>query len=297
MNLSAVNLNLLVSLDALLEERNVTRAGRRLGLSQPAMSAALKQLRALFDDPLLVSGRPDMKLTPRAEALRRPLKRALGELSGLLDDDASAFDPAKVEAEVRICATDYASVLIGASLCERIQSRAPTLRVRFGQARGYDVHEALEAGEHDLFIGAVGHRPGFRWEVLFHDEGVCVVRQGHPALVGAEHGVIDPVDFLRFPQMHLAVYRRHGSLMSDAAAPEARFTFGSHLSAFFALGQSDAVALTSRRLADQIAPLLDLECLALPGAPRAIPVMMSWHQSRENEALLRWVRDQVLDVT
>ncbi|MEM1413841.1 MAG: LysR family transcriptional regulator [Myxococcota bacterium] len=299
MNLSAVNLNLLVTLDALLEERSVTRAGRRLGLSQPATSAALKQLRGLFDDPLLVAGRPDMTLTARAEALRRPLKQALGQVASLFDED-EPFDASRVTAEVRICATDYVPFVMGAQLVERLAARAPGLRVRMGTARGYDVHEALAAGEFELAIGALAHAPGFRWHELFRDDGVILVRRGHPALSGARDGAIEAEDFARFPQIHLAVYRRTGSLVADAnaenASPEPQFTVGSHVVAPFMLGGSDAMVVGSRRVAERLAAVLDLEMLAVPGAARSIPVIMTWHESRDALPLLRWLRAELIAI-
>ena len=107
MNLSSLDLNLLVALDALLREANVSRAAMRIGLSQPATSHALQRLREVFGDPLLVRAGVRMELTPRALALRGPLAQTLEQVRGLFVPDA--FDAARSERQLRRMMPDHES--------------------------------------------------------------------------------------------------------------------------------------------------------------------------------------------
>src|ERR1700759_511578 len=110
MNLSSLDLNLLVALDALLREASVSRAAMRVGLSQPAASHALQRLRDLFGDPLLVRTGARMELTPRAQALRGPLTQALDQVRGLFAADQ--FDAASSERQFRLMMPDLAVELL-----------------------------------------------------------------------------------------------------------------------------------------------------------------------------------------
>ncbi|EFG2587166.1 LysR family transcriptional regulator, partial [Escherichia coli] len=110
-HLRTVDLNLLVILDALLEERSVTRAGRRLGMSQPAVSRALTRLRGLFSDPLLVESRSGYLLTPRARDIRPDLQAMLAGVDAMLE--ASPYDPSTASGTFRLFVTDlHAAALI-----------------------------------------------------------------------------------------------------------------------------------------------------------------------------------------
>ena len=106
MNLAAVDLNLLVAFEALMEERNVTRAGQRVGLAQPSMSSALTRLRALFADDLFVRSGSGMQPTAKAVSLARPISEALGQIRGVFEP-GSAFEPAIARRRFSIAVTDY----------------------------------------------------------------------------------------------------------------------------------------------------------------------------------------------
>ncbi len=124
MNLAALDLNLLVALDALLRESSVSRAALRIGLSQPATSHALQRLRDLLGDPLLVRTGARMELTPRALALQAPLAQALDQVRGLFTPDA--FDAARSERQFRLMMPDLAVELLMPSLMAKVTRAAPT---------------------------------------------------------------------------------------------------------------------------------------------------------------------------
>src|SRR5262245_44173228 len=127
MNLSALDLNLLVALEALLEEQSVSRAAHRVNLSQPAMSHALNRLRNLLGDALLVRAGARMQLTVRAEGLRYPVHGALERVRKLLTADV--FDPATSQRTFRLFVADNAADLVLPPLWVRMQRLAPNIRV------------------------------------------------------------------------------------------------------------------------------------------------------------------------
>src|ERR1700692_302947 len=127
MNLAALDLNLLVALDALLLEANVSRAAMRIGLSQPAASHALQRLRDLIGDPLLVRTGSPTELTPRAQALRGPLAQVLDQVRGLFVPDE--FDAASSERQFRLMMPDLAVELLMPPLMEKITRAAPQVRI------------------------------------------------------------------------------------------------------------------------------------------------------------------------
>src|SRR4051812_40055494 len=179
MNIGAVNLNLLVAFDALFEELSVTRAARRAGVTQPAMSNTLSQLRALFGDALFVRHRTGLTPTARAKELAEPIRKGLGLLQGALT--GRGFDPATSQRRFVIATSDYVELVLLPALLRRLRKHAPHVRL---QLRPWGLHEAppeLARGEVDLMLGFYDKLPAHHYEQpLFDDEYVCVVRRHHP---------------------------------------------------------------------------------------------------------------------
>src|SRR5258706_461364 len=143
MNLASVDLNLLVAFDALLTERHVTRAGERVGLSQPAMSNALARLRALFDDPLFVRNAGRMEPTTRAAALAEPVRGALLQLQTALEG-AGPFDPATARRRFVLASADFTELLLLPRLIERLDRHAPHIDIGFRDANRLNVRAVLD---------------------------------------------------------------------------------------------------------------------------------------------------------
>lgn len=181
MNIKDIDLNLLVFLDALLQERSVTRAAEQVGLSQPAMSNALGRLRRLLDDPLLVRSARGMEPTQRALALQRPVQAALAQIETALAPVAE-FDPAATQRLFTLMITDYAASVLLPGLTARLARTAPNVALN---VLGSDAEslKAVERGEVDFVVDRFDSLPeSFRSRSLWHDEFVCVLRRGHPAL-------------------------------------------------------------------------------------------------------------------
>lgn len=295
MDLSA-NLNLLAALDVMLEERSVTRAGERLGLSQSATSAVLKQCRELFGDPLLLRARPLMELTPRARELRAPLRDALERLQQVVAP-AGELDPASLEVEFRIGGTDFAAYAIAPGLFAALSQEAPKVRARFVPLPAAETGKELAAGRVDLSIAAMAPRgDDLRWSELFRDGGAVLLRRGHPALARAVNGCICAADYRAYPQVHTAVHRSQGSLIQDVTGDDAavaKYTVPSHVVAPFVIGESDVLVVGSRLLARTLGPRLGLEVLDAPGVAQTVPVVMSWHRSRHETPSMVWLRSLV----
>ena len=179
MNLNSLNLNLLVALDALLREANVSRAAMRIGLSQPALSHALRRLRDLIGDPLLVRSGARMELTPRAQGLRGPLAQALDQVRSLFVPDA--FDAASSERQFRLMMPDLAVELLMPPLMAKITQAAPNIRIDVVPWRGPAIFTAEFARTIDLVISIGNAFGGFHRQRLYTDSDALAVRRGHPA--------------------------------------------------------------------------------------------------------------------
>jgi DNA-binding transcriptional LysR family regulator len=179
MNLTSLDLNLLVALDALLREANVSRAALRIGLSQPAASHALQRLRDLIGDPLLVRSGARMELTPRAQGLRGPLAQVLDQVGLLFVPDQ--FDAALSERQFRLMMPDLAVELLMPPLMAKITQAAPNVRIEVVPWRGSAIFSAEFARTIDLVISIGNAFSGFHRQRLYVDRDALAVRRGHPA--------------------------------------------------------------------------------------------------------------------
>lgn len=150
MHLQGLDLNLLIALDAVLSEKNVTRAAERIHISQPGMSAALQKLRIYFDDPLLERIGRKMELTYRAKALADPVKRILQQILDL-SDEARSFDPAQANRVFRFAATTYGSEILATPLLRKLRTVAPNVSVHF-EDLSTDTVPRISDGEIDFAV-------------------------------------------------------------------------------------------------------------------------------------------------
>ena len=267
MNLAAIDLNLLVALDALLREASVGRAALRIGLSQPATSHALRRLRELMGDPLLVRVGARMELTPRAEALRQPLAEALDQLRGLFD--AEGFDPATSSRRFRLMMPDHVVDLVLPALSEIAAREAPGIRLDVAPWRGPATMTPELARAIDLVIACTAEAfAGFHRQRLFADTEALAVRRDHPAGAG----------LARLPAFlsarHVAVVGRGQSedpidtwLREKGLARSIAMVVPGYLQALHLAARTDLVAFVPRRLIEATSGPLGLAAVAPPVDP------------------------------
>ena len=180
MNWGAFDLNLLIVFDAVMQERSVTRAGSRIGLSQPAMSHALNRLRHMLKDELFVRTPEGMAPTARAEMLALPLRKALSEMQLALEP--ASFDPASSDRRFALALNNYAAVVLAPPLVAATLAAAPAVHLDLRPSGTLDIVDRLDRGDIDLAIGGpAGQGTRFAAAPLFEDPYVLVMRRGHPA--------------------------------------------------------------------------------------------------------------------
>lgn len=179
-NIRSLDLNLLKALDALLDERNVTRAAEKLALTQPAVSSMLNRLRVKFSDPLFVRASHGMTPTNRALALAKPVKQILADINALMQP--VEFDPKQLHLTLNIAANDNDMQAIGLPFVLALKQQAPHVKVAFLSIHRLDIQGMLERGELDLiFLDPVNAPAESHTRVLYQERYVCIMREGHPA--------------------------------------------------------------------------------------------------------------------
>jgi DNA-binding transcriptional LysR family regulator len=189
MNIASIDLNLFVAFDALLEERNLTRAAARVGLSQPGMSNALARLRALFGDPLFTRTARGMTPTPRATQLGGAVRGALAQLRVALSGP-QGFDPSTSLRSFRLATIDYAEMLLLGPALRQVHKTAPGVQIKVRRLDRLFLppEDDLRAGVIDAAIGFFADssavEPGAHMQDLLREDNVCIARKGHPLLRG-----------------------------------------------------------------------------------------------------------------
>ena len=293
MDSKKVDLNLLVALDALLAERNVTRAARRLGLSQPALSAQLARLRDLFGDPLFLPAQRGVTPTARAIELEAPVRQALDQVHGVLAGGRS-FDPATANLTVAIAGSDYVQLAVIAPLVLDLRVRAPRLRIAIRQLDGNVLGQQMEAGVVDLAVMTPSTAPpALRTRRLFHERYVTIARRRHPRL----RGKLTLDDFTALD--HVVVSPRGGGLSGPVdtalgklgrerriAVSAASFLFVPEL-----VARSDLIATVPERLVRERADRLQV--LEPPLPVEGFTIGLVWHERTHRHPAHRWLRERV----
>jgi DNA-binding transcriptional LysR family regulator len=295
-NLSAVDLNLLVVVEALLNTRSTTEAARQLSLSQPATSHALSRLRELFRDPLLVRSGRALVPTPFAEALHARVRVALDAVRATLVED-SRFDPNSSQRTFAIGTDDYTSSVIAPALCAHVQERAPGIDIFF-KSLAVSAAEALERGEIELELSphyTVGNSRSVRAEQLFQERFVCLVRSDHP--LKRSRLTLD-----RFCELgHVLIAPRgetrrgvvDGALNKLGRKRRVSVTVPHFLVAPLVVARTDLVLTIAERVARRAAPQLGLRIVKAPLELPGFDVSMHWHVRHEGDAAHGFLRDCV----
>jgi DNA-binding transcriptional LysR family regulator len=290
-NLRRLDLNLLVTLDVLLAEHNVTRAAERLNFSQPSVSVHLAKLRDIFDDPLLIPGPRGMRPTARAEALREPLRLALEALEQAVAP-ASPFDPGAAQDVWRIAASDYGESAIVLPALAGLRTAAPGTRIAVVEMQPSRIARQAAQGDIDLALHTVDGSPSnLRRRVLFTERYVLAGRAGHPRLQrrptleqfcaldqvivspdgGGFHGATDDALAAHGQQRHVVLSVPHFLFLRSV------------------LESTDLVAMLPERLVQGVALQVVEAPLEIPGYEMA----MLWHERVHRDPAHQWLREQI----
>jgi DNA-binding transcriptional LysR family regulator len=292
MRLDSFDLNLLVAFDALVAERNVTRAAQRLHLTQSAMSASLKRLREALGDPILVQHGRTMVPTHYAQALAPEVAAAIAGLRRLIQP-RPGFDAATSARVFRIAASDYVATVLIAPLLQALEHEAPAVRLEISLPSDA-TSRRLAAGDFDLLLTPEEFvDPAHPAELLFGERHVVVGCGDNPLLArqltldafGAAGHVAVRIDgrntYIERELDRLAVVRR-----VEVHAP-------SFVQAPFLLPGTKRIALMHERLAHRMAPLLGLKVVEPPFELPVMHEMMQFHTARGSDEGLIWLRQRL----
>jgi DNA-binding transcriptional LysR family regulator len=288
-----LDLNLLRALDALLDERNVTRAAQRLSLTQPAVSAMLTRLRESFGDPLFVRSQRGIVPTERALQLAAPLKQVLSEIEQMLQPQA--FEPGEAQMTLTIASTDYALRAVVVPFLARLRHAAPGIRAVIVPVQHERLQAQLESGDVDMALITPETTPAdLHARRLFNERYVCVMRADHPA--AARRLTLE-----RFCALdHALVSYAGGSLsgVTDEALARVGRTRRVTVSvtSFLVLPDilltSDLIAVVPSRLAQGVGGLAVVEPpLAIPGFTKTL----AWHERTHRAPGHKWVRELLFE--
>jgi len=295
MNLRQFDLNLLVALDVLLEERNVTRAAERLCLSQPAMSGMLSRLRQAFGDELLVRVGRNLEPTELAAGIAERVHAHVLALEDLLEE-SRPFDPACDARAFRIGASDYSALLLFGPVINRLIEVAPNMSVNFLRL-DLTASERLVAGEIDFAILPAEIEQGLPSTPLFDDTWVCAAWAQHPAL--GERLTIE--EFLRHPHMSFNISDPgHVSVADDFLARnghERRIVASteSFTAAPFLLRGTPLLTLLPRRLGERMRQAAEIRLLELPFDVPPLREKLAWNPRFTSSPGHAWMRAQLVE--
>lgn len=288
-DLRNLDLNLLKTLDALLDERSVTRAAQRLALTQPAVSGMLTRLRECFGDPLFIRNRHGITPTLRALELAIPVKQILAEVSQLLQP--KSFDAASAQMPLRIAATDYALSAVAVPFITALRQQAPGVRVSVQPVVNALLAEQMAQGEVDMALVTPDTTPPeLHTRHLFDERYVCLLRTGHPA---AETGMLSLDHFCTLDHALVS----HSGTQFHGVTDDALAAIGRHrrvtlaVNSFLVLPEilrsSDLIAVVPQRLAQYTTGLVQL---APPVAIAGFSKVLAWHERSHRDPGHRWLR-------
>ncbi len=292
-----LDLNLLLALHALAEEKSVSRAAARFSITQSAMSRHLAKLRDLMEDPLLVRTRHGMKPTARLKALEEPLSRLIADASCIVARRPS-FDPATAERRFVVSMADYVGSLVLPKLTVVLQESAPGIDIMIHRPRlGWQ--DRLEDGQLDLAIEPLGQQnsSGLMVQGFYQESLLCLLRKGHPRIKKR----MSLESYCQLKHVLVAPFERPGSFVDQELARRGKqrrvcLTVPGFLGVGQLISRTDLVAILPASLARQFAENYQLNTFTVPVKLEGFRLGQYWHQSREQDPALAWLRGGLKDI-
>jgi DNA-binding transcriptional LysR family regulator len=295
-----LDLNLLRYLVTLVELGSVSRTADQLGVTQPAVSAALKRLRERFRDPIVVRSGQAMTPTPHAVALAREIAPMLATVQQLARGK-TPFDPARAQRSFTLMGSDYVQFFVLPRLCAQLEARGADVVLDHRPANPGKVAPWMESGQVDLGIGyLLEPPPSLRSRLLLSDRQVCLLRQGHPAqqedftlerYAALSHVAVSPGG--------AGIYGRRidALLKTQGVRRNVVLTVPSFLAVPYVVARTDYIATVPSRFAQYFADLLPLHVLAPPIPLPAFEMSMFWHERVHHDLANSWLRQEVVRAT
>ncbi len=297
MNIKKINLNLLIALDALLSEQNVSRAADKIFITQPAMSNSLTQLRQLFNDKLLVRSGNKMKLTPLAEDLSPKIKNILDKIEETVIN-REPFDPKNTKRLFRIGISDYGEFVFLSHLAEKLALRAPNISFKLIHMNTLSDPTVFLEGKIDLGIGINQlDSPAINSEELFAEEAVCVARGNHPLMKN-----LTLKNYLSAKHLAIAYQDENTRTVTDLSLQEFNVTrdiviaVPHMLAALFALPQTSYIATVPKRLGIALKKTLKLTIQKPPFKIPTVIISQAWHKRFDNDQGHLWLRQIIKEI-
>lgn len=296
-NLRSFDLNLLLALKALLEEKNVSRAAEKLFLSQPAMSHVLNRLRNQLDDPILVKSASGMVPTARALALLEPTAAVLREIERIVEPPPE-FDPATSRRRFVISTSDYVGFSLLPTLAESMIRIAPHIEVHVRQPITGPPHIVLEKDNIDLAIGfdaIFGSTPHVCSQMLMNESIVCLTRKSNAAVPGND---ISLAQFLECKHVLISWREAGTGLIDDSLAKlglrrNVFLVLPNFLTTPWILEKTDLMLCLPQRMAEQFVQLAPLKILPIPIDLPRYELLMLWHPRHEKDHAHMWLRERL----
>jgi DNA-binding transcriptional LysR family regulator len=295
-NLASIDLNLLLAFDALMTERSVTRAGQKIGLSQPAMSAALNRLRHIVGDELFARRGAEMRPTARAIELSIPVRQALQQIEAALTPQV--FVPEEAKRAFKVAFNDLGAALFLPAMAEQLSRLAPGVDVVVLHADDQRAMNLLDSGEADMAIGLYP-TPQERFDsvVLYEAPFVCAMRADHPL---AGHPL--PLEtFAATPQIAIAQQgdpsRHIDRILAEQGLQRRVAVAVPHfLVVPFILAKTDLIAVVPIKLVQRFGATLGLRIADAPFAEMTVPSVLFWNRTMTENAANAWLRSLIVAI-
>jgi DNA-binding transcriptional LysR family regulator len=296
-DLSRINLNLLVALDTLLKEKHVTNAGKRLYITQSAMSSLLKQLRVLFKDDLFVRGQAS-RLTPTPYALKlEPLITEAMDKLACIFQPPEVFNPADAQGSFTIGLSDYTQFVLLPGLVKIIARQAPGIQLVVKHLSYINNKALFENNDIDIAAGIYAKIPdSLIANPLFTDRAVCVGDKKNPLLKKP----VDGKTFAKAKQLVILYYEQKEELLSEqyikksGAKRNVLMTVPNTLSALYSLVETNLISMVLERMAKNFVKQLPLRYQPITFLSDIVTTSMVWHPKDKNNPAHRWLRETLM---
>lgn len=290
------DLNLLPVFTVLMEERSVTRAAERLGLTQPSLSNALNRLREMLRDPLFIRERYGMQPTPKAEELAPAITAALASLDSVVLGQ-QAFDPMQAQQLITIAPNSYVEFVLVPALVARLRERAPGIRLRFTPF-GSDLAETgVVSGMTAMVLGRIADPPDNLIVQHLMDDGLaCIVRADHPQvrdkLSKRQYEQLLHVNVLPPGRLRVGLFQ---ALQRTGLKREVAVSVSNFLAIPGVVAATDYCATLPRLICRHLADDKRLKVLPTPADLGVFPVEMAWHARYRHDPAHQWLRTQIIE--